>query len=477
MQETKNEMQRKLTEKDTLAYLGEGAQLRIVKSIIEDSKLFINTHSYLNENSFTVPEIKQLVHVMNKFYDEKGLVPTYKDLEYTLKDACKTDAEISIYKDLISKLKSDNLIDGMATATEKGINYFKQLEAERVLDNGKASLKNSGYSPDRINHIQEELAKIEKDCVGNEDVMAGDLIDRVLHSGVNEIVPTGVETIDKAMNGGLPKKNLGLIIAGTGVGKTTFGSIISIGAAKKGFNVLHIFFEDTLTDIGKKYYANITGRYTHEFNKDNPELDVLANEILQDPINRKALYDHLKPVRMDNGSTTVEDIKNYIKTLINVKGWRPDMVVIDYLSCLKVSSGYGNEGEHQTYERAMKKIETMAQDLDLAIWVEQQTNRDAFKDATENDRIGNVQGSFRITQPASFIFYLKRNADEWNYASLYMDKSRGCTPTKWENFYFNNGTCTMDFKKSNDVFSTMTSSESLTLTDEEVYNNGKSDIF
>ena len=101
--------------------------------------------------------------------------------------------------------------------------------------------------------------------------------------------------------------------------------------------------------------------------------------------------------------------------------------------------------EFQALERSMKRIESFAQEDDIAIWVAQQTNRDAFKEETsKNNRIGNVQGSFRITQPASFILYLNRNSDEKNRANLYLDKCRGCEPKSWENIYLNNGNMEID---------------------------------
>ena len=94
----------------------------------------------------------------------------------------------------------------------------------------------------------------------------------------------------------------------------------------------------------------------------------------------------------------------------------------------------------------------MAMEFNLAIWAEQQTNRDAFKADTANNRIGNVQGSFRITQPCSFILYLSRASDEsgsYNRANLYLDKCRGCQPKSWENIYLNNGTCQINLSDKN----------------------------
>lgn len=435
----------KKIDKSSLNYLGDEAQMKLVKSLIEDKELFANVYPILNESQFTEPNLIQIVKYLKTFYSQTMCVPSYKDIEIFLKDTAKDQDSINKLRSVFVRLRGDELNDGQKTATDVCIETLKRNEALRVLKNGIRSIDDNGYSIDRIARISDGLQNIENNVDEGEEVMAYDLIDRVFNSTPMQRIPTGIKELDEQMKGGLPKKNIGLLIAGTGVGKTTMGSIICCNAAIAGYKVLHIFFEDTVDDIGRKYYSNITHRYTSEYvSIENREK--YKGEIMGDPVVAYALRNNLKPKRMGNSKTSVEDIRDYVHKLVAVKGWKPDMIFIDYISCLKTSTDkYIQNNECQAFERCMKNIESFAQDDDIAIWVAQQTNRDAFKEETsKNNRIGNVQGSFRITQPASFILYLNRNNDEKNRANLYLDKCRGCEPKSWENIYLNNGNMEID---------------------------------
>lgn len=432
-------------EKNDFYYLGEGAELRFVKTLLEDGKLFIELNPILKPDMFTNPTLQVFVKEMKKYYSERGLPASYRDLEYILKDSDIDLVTEAHYKRTYKLLNSEELNDGQSLATEKCIKVLKTKELEKILEKALSTLKDKGYEEEKVIKLQEDLIGLHS-TQDDDEVMAIDLLDRVFTDVVDVKVPTGIKELDTQMKGGITKGSLGLLIAGTGVGKTTLGSIMCIGASLNGYKVLHIFFEDLLEDIGRKYYANLTGRYTSEFiSKENRR--ILAKEIMGNEKNKKALTKNLKPKRMKNGETTVEDIQNYIRNLIS-NGWKPDMVFIDYMSCLKSSSNevLRMQNEFQALERCMKKLESFAAETNIAIWVAQQTNRDAFKEDTANNRIGNIQGSFRMTQPASFILYLNRNKErnDYNTANLYLDKCRGCEPKSWENILLNNGTCQID---------------------------------
>lgn len=436
----------KKIDKNSLNYLGDEAQMKLVKSLIEDKELFANVYPILNENQFTEPNLILIVTYLKTFYSQTMCVPSYKDIEMYLKSISKEQDKMNQLRSVFSRLKSDELNDGQKTATDVCIETLKRNEALRVIKNGIRCIEDNGYSTERIMRITEGLHNIERTSDNEKLISAYDLIDTVFNSKASQRIPTGIKELDEQMKGGLPKKNIGLLIAGTGVGKTTMGSIICCNAAIAGYKVLHIFFEDTKEDIGRKYYSNITHRYTSEY-VSIEDREKYKGEILRDPNVAYALRNNLYPCRMNNGETTVEDIKTKVRKLVAVNGWKPDMIFIDYISCLRTSSDSRIQmtNEFQALERCMKRIESFAQEDDIAIWVAQQTNRDAFKEETsKNNRIGNVQGSFRITQPASFILYLNRNSDEKNRANLYLDKCRGCEPKSWENIYLNNGNMEID---------------------------------
>lgn len=436
---------RKTTE--TLGYLGEEVQYQIVKALIEDKDYFRHIYSMLNQNAFTVPLLKQIAGMMKDAWKESEIHPTYNDLEIMLVDKAKTDIEVEESRGVIAKLKKESLLDGLRTAKDVAMRFFAQQETVKVLQKGIESLAKNGYVEGKtIQQICDGLSNIGKTVVEDNGCSPMDLFDEIMSKSEIERVSTGIPEIDRAMNGGLPKKSIGLLIAKTGAGKTSLGTAFCAGAAKAGYNVVQIFFEESVDDIAAKHYAYYTGRYTKEFNI-STEKERVWSELKRDPVIYEAMKHRTILKRMDNGSTTVEDIRDYLKHLIAM-GRKPDMVFIDYFSCIQTSSDrrimYGNE--IKAGEMAMKKIEQMSYDLDIAIWVAEQTNRMALKKVADYERTGNIQGNYRITQPASFIFTLERAEDRSNYnsANLYMDKCRGCEPHKWMNFSLNNGNMQID---------------------------------
>lgn len=435
----------KKEENKDLYFMGASGQYRFIKSILTSKELFMDALPSLKPVYFTDSALKKIVKEVKERYEKTGDVTNIADLEFILKGA--KEEEIPLLKMAYKKLIEENL-DGQEIATEKCLEFIKREEALNALKNGIESLKNSGYSLERLGRIIEKLQDIER-CNINGDVSPADLIDLVLNEDRTIKVPTGILELDMKMNGGLSKGALGLLIAGTGVGKTTLSSILCCNASLMNYKVLHIFFEDSQSDIGKKYYSHLTGRYTTEFNNEANK-EVLKSEIWNShPLTKKALKENVKLLRMPNGTTTVDDIISTINRFITVDNWMPDMIFIDYLGCMETTSNevLKMQNECQAYERMAKRLESFASEYNIAVWIAQQTNRSGMIAETASQRMGNIQGSFRVTQPCSAILYLDRaqnNLKDKNYANLYLDKCRGGEPTEWENIYFNNGTCQID---------------------------------
>lgn len=74
-----------------------------------------------------------------------------------------------------------------------------------------------------------------------------------------KVYSTGIPTLDKLLNGGLPSKALTLLAAGTNVGKTMLMQAIALNLVKQGFNVLYISFEDDETKMGRRLTQNMLG--------------------------------------------------------------------------------------------------------------------------------------------------------------------------------------------------------------------------
>lgn len=448
-----------MEEKNTLGFLGTNGQYLIAKALIEDKEFFLKIEKSVNPNVFTDTALQKVVKIFINRYRENGELLTYKALEMLIKATNPSQTELAEFKKVFEILLSKTNDAELQLAKETSEEYFKRIETDRILDNFKNALK-KGYTIEKLGKYLQELQNVESVDSIYAPKSVDELIDVTLSTPSTVRVQTGIFELDKVFRGGFPKGAVSLLIAGTGVGKSTLGSIICCNAANLGKKVLHIFFEDLETEIAQKYYAHLLNRNTFEFEDlatNYEKRKQLSSELRSISFNAKDfLKKNVKLFRMRNGETTVEDIMTEVRKLKTLEDWVPDLIFIDYFSCLRTTSNetIRMQNEWQAMERCMKKIELFANSENVAILVAQQTNRNGMDEDTANKRMANIQGSYRITQPASIILYLDRTGCEKNRANLYIDKARGCDvngKTDYENILLDNGTCQIDLSDDCDT--------------------------
>ena len=448
-----------MKEKNTLGFLGTNGQYLIAKALIEDKEFFLKIEKSVNPNVFTDMALQKVVKIFINRYRENGELLTYKALEMLIKATNPSQTELAEFKKIFEILLSKANDAELQLAKETSEEYFKRIETGRILDNFKNALK-KGYTIEKLGKYLQELQNVESIDSIYAPKSVDELIDVTLSTPSTVRVQTGIFELDKVFRGGFPKGAVSLLIAGTGVGKSTLGSIICCNAANLGKKVLHIFFEDLETEIAQKYYAHLLNRNTFEFEDlatNYEKRKQLSSELRSISFNAKDfLKKNVKLFRMRNGETTVEDIMTEVRKLKTLEDWVPDLIFIDYFSCLRTTSNetIRMQNEWQAMERCMKKIELFANSENIAILVAQQTNRNGMDEDTANKRMANIQGSYRITQPASIILYLDRTGCEKNRANLYIDKARGCDvngKTEYENILLDNGTCQIDLSDDCDT--------------------------
>ena len=151
----------------------------------------------------------------------------------------------------------------------------------------------------------------------------------------------------------------------------------------------------------------------------------------------------LKPFLAHTKSAT--DIGIFIKRLINT-GWKPDLVIIDYFECLLAEKGgYSSDSEWKRQGDTIRKIENLAKELDVAIWIPTQGNKGSITspDVVTMDQAG---GSIIKVQAAHVVISIARSLEDIDNsrATLAVLKNRsGKSGTIFHNIKFDNGTSTI----------------------------------
>jgi replicative DNA helicase len=238
----------------------------------------------------------------------------------------------------------------------------------------------------------------------------------------------------------LAKGDIGVILAPTGVGKTTILSKISNTAFNLGYNVLQIFFEDNPKIIQRKHFTMWTGIEPDNLVQHKDEVMSKITEIKETMQNRLVLK------KLASDTMTMSQIKNQVRKMI-ADGVKLDMVLLDYIDCVLPESS--SKDEWKAEGSVMRGFEAMCHELDLVGWTATQGNRASISsEVVTTDQMG---GSIKKAQVGHVIISVAKTLQqkEMGLATIAITKSRlGQDGVVFENCKFNNELLEIDTESS-----------------------------
>ena len=420
-----------------LGYLGETFQYRLTHEFMENHTFFEDLSSIIDQNMFTDPNLKTLVGVMKNYYEREGHVPSYDMLEVELRDISHSDKEIETYLAILEKVRN-SASDGVERTRELAEKFFKQ---QNIIRTANEILKIAGNGDTNQYEACVDLLNDAMTKGTHNDFGEGlfDHINETLSDDYRVPIPTGIGKIDEALEGGLGKGELGVIIGPTSFGKTSLTTAMASHAACNGYKVLQIVFEDRIKQIQRKHLGRITGIEAKDLSK--PDVIDLVRQTIDAFPQKEELEKNLRIVKFPSGEKTARQIERFIKKLIN-SGFKPDLTIIDYFECLEHELDKSSSNEFSQEGKTMRRFEAMAGELDMAIWIPSQGTKDSINlELVTMDKIG---GSVKKAQIAHVIMSIARTVDDIanNKATIAILKNRaGKSGKVFNNVEFNNGTC------------------------------------
>ena len=237
------------------------------------------------------------------------------------------------------------------------------------------------------------------------------------------------------MNGGLAKGEIGVILAPTGVGKTTMLTRFANTAYNMGHNVLQIFFEDNPKIIQRKHFTCWTGIPSQDLGDHKDTVLDKADEM-------KKTGGRLILKKLPSDELNMLQIKNQVRKIIS-EGIKLDMVLIDYIDCVIPDRSFNDEWKGEG--SVMRKFEGMCHELNLVGWTATQGNRSSISsDVVTTDQMG---GSIKKAQVGHVIISVAKTLQqkEMGLATIAIIKSRlGKDGVIFENCTFDNATLEID---------------------------------
>jgi replicative DNA helicase len=280
-----------------------------------------------------------------------------------------------------------------------------------------------------------QVGEVEKNV---SDIFTG--LDTVLEEDYRHPIPMGIQGIDKLLKGGLAKGEIGVILAPTGVGKTTILTKIANTAFNMGYNVLQIFFEDNPKIVQRKHFTIWTGIAPDELALHKEDVLSKITEI-QETMKNKLI---LKKLASD--TVTMGSIKNQVRKII-ADGTKIDLILLDYIDCVLPEQSAKDEWKAEG--SVMRAFEAMCHELNLVGWTATQGNRSSISsEVVTTDQMG---GSIKKAQVGHVIITVAKTLQqkEMNLATIAITKSRlGKDGVVFENCKFNNELLEIDTESS-----------------------------
>ena len=419
-------------------YLGNTFQLQLLNQIVVDKDFSHSIIDVIENDYFENKYFKIIIQMIREYYTKYDHTPSFETLEQITKSELQQEIASKIVLDMIKKIK-DAPMDGVSFVQEKALKFCKQQELQKVM--GKAQKIIDGGEFENYDTL-EEMVKTALQ-VGAKDTSMLDVfsnLDQVLEDDYRHPVPMGIPGIDKLLKGGLAKGEIGVILAPTGVGKSTILTKMANHAFNLGFNVLQIFFEDNPKVIQRKHFTLWTKVHPDDLSEKKDEVMKKVREI-EDSMPNKLIMK-----KLPSDTMTMLQIKNQIRKMVS-DGIKMDMIVLDYIDCIVPEKNLGDEWKSEG--SVMRAFEAMCHEMNLVGWTATQGNRSSISsEVVTTDQMG---GSIKKAQVGHVIISVAKTLQqkELKLATIAITKSRiGDDGVVFENCKFDNAMIDIDTESS-----------------------------
>ena len=409
-------------------------ETNILSQLIHSEQYARKVLPFLKEEYFQTITDRLLVTKI-KEYMEKYNVPPSKDALYIELENTDSlsEADYSNTVSQVEQLKLDDdvneqwLVDKTEEFCQEKAVYNAIMESIHIIDG-----KNKNKTKQAIPQVLSEALAVSFDNHIGHDFIEDYQQRFDFYHHKEERVPFDLDYMNRITKGGLPRKSLNIILAGTGVGKSLAMCHFAASNMMEGKNVLYITMEMAEEKIAERIDANLL----------NVKVDELVN-LPKDMYDKK--IDNLR--QMTPGRLIIKEYptaaahSGHFRHLINElkikRNFAPDIIYIDYLNICSSSrtKAIGGTINSYTYIKAIaEELRGLAVEKNVPIVSATQTTRFGFS----NSDLGleDTSESFGLPATADFMFAII-NSDEMEQLGQLMVKqlkNRYNDPTLFKRF-------------------------------------------
>ena len=404
----------------------------IFNNLINNEEYSRKVIAFLKEDYFTSQEDKIVFSLIDDYIKKYNKVPTKQSLLIDLSEKTISQDAYKASYDIIDSLtlNEKNDLEWLLDSTEKFCQekaiYNAIMDSIHIIDD-KTGNKNKGSIP----QILSDALSVSFDTNIGHDFL-NDYDKRYDFYHTKEVkVEFDLEYFNKITRGGLSRKTLNVILAGTGVGKSLFMCHCAAANLLSGLNVLYITMEMAEEKIAERIDINM-------LNVSIDELVTLPKDVYDRKI--KKLKDKTKGKIIIKEYPTAcagsANFRHLINELKIKRNFTPDIIYIDYLNiCISSRLKQGANVNSYTYVKAIaEELRGLAVEFNVPIVSATQTTRSGY--ASSDLGLEDTSESFGLPATADFMFALisTEELEELNQIMVKQLKNRYSDPNSNKRF-------------------------------------------
>jgi replicative DNA helicase len=239
---------------------------------------------------------------------------------------------------------------------------------------------------------------------------------RIISEMHGEKFTTCFETLDRDLMGGISRKEVAMIFAPSGVGKSVYLTMVAIANIAKGKNVLYISCEMSEDRVSMRADAMTTFVPISDLISKLPTVKERLETFSQECKGKLVIKE------FPAGTPSINDMRAYANQLYNYTGFKPDVVILDYIDEIKCSKTLPNL--HQEQQVSTRDFRAWMVMDNYAGYTATQANREGTQvKIIAEGQIGDSYGKIRIVD---CLWSLNQNDEEntKGVARLYVVKNR-----------------------------------------------------
>lgn len=274
--------------------------------------------------------------------------------------------------------------------------YNAIMESIQIMD-GKDDKHHKGIIPTLLS---DALGVSFDPNVGHDYLdMSSDRYD--FYHRIEKRIPFDLTYFNKITNGGLCRKTLNIILAGTGVGKSLAMCHFAAAAMSQQFNVLYITMEMAEERIAERIDANLLNLTMDDVKNLSKEMYEQRMDKLKEKVKGKLIIKEYP-----TASANPSHFRALLQDLKLKRNFKPDIIFVDYLNiCASARIKPGANINSYTYIKAIaEELRGLAVEFDVPIMSATQTTRSGF--TSSDPGLEDTSESFGLPATADLMFAL-----------------------------------------------------------------------